>query len=720
MATTKKIKKKKDNHQKKKQSKQKEARQTSIKSYSPSFCPGMSALLCICGEHLMVTVAAIYGVNNISVYCNKCSKDCTNGLIYHCPMNMIAEHQHGYDLCDLCYLNSNNHSTLVTKYIAAKLEVNQDLLQSTSLKRLKQYLNAYHMNGNTQATVSDLQQIVNDYIDVQHRIIHDDNLFEFVCHYLGHHCDIHHCEIQRRRNSNANTAPQNDEELNDIVIKQIMENMHCFFLHSFDVGYRHSAIEKQAANSNQTCIQLTHRKRQNMDDQLLYPHRSAKFKCKTLSIQDDTSPMVYEFGTSFKYTLTKEEQRCMKRMKYKQPTHSVVVAPKYMTLKEELTSNTLTTIKIRRFNRELHKASTYLNSCFCKSNFPSISLGRKSKYHLTKEHVLAIQCYCNCDHLQHVFSETYRENIEKHTEFYFLGKYSKLTVHCFGSNLRNSPIRKLYHGVNQHLLFPCVSGGIVKRRRDGIDRNVSVQCPLSTSCVLQVAISFTNNRGIVAVVSARTNKIKTFGTHWLSDYPEEQEYLALQMPSNMSFPIHNIIEYTMDLATGSKTTNDHKKIMETFALIDRSFRWNKPSFNGNTEQKRMIEAMLYDQLSQQRKEYHADLSSTKYVKDMCDRFFKRPTTIRLTYQVLMQHTPGVYNIFIDSEHIVNLDLIHVLFPNVRIIKLNSSLTNGKYGLKISLTDTITRHKTMFEQTGLCLQLGQKKNTIRIEHQSISA
>eukprot|EP01084_Bolivina_argentea_P180654 312107_1 len=112
----------------------------------------------------------------------------------------------------------------------------------------------YHMNENNNGdlsqfieTNSDITQILNNFYHILNE--HNNNQFEILYNYiinnlypnsqLYNFCDIQTCKsIQRLYSNNSYITTNKNLEINDIILIEIMDIIHCYILHSFDIGYK--------------------------------------------------------------------------------------------------------------------------------------------------------------------------------------------------------------------------------------------------------------------------------------------------------------------------------------------------------------------------------------------------------------------------------------------------------------------------------------------------
>mmetsp|Transcript_18274 Transcript_18274/g.28936 ORF Transcript_18274/g.28936 Transcript_18274/m.28936 type:complete len:389 (+) Transcript_18274:1-1167(+) len=172
-------------------------------------------------------------------------------------------------------------------------------------------------------------------------------------------------------------------------------------------------------------------------------------------------------------------------------------------------------------------------------------------------HILAVLLYCNFDSLQFEFSKTFRkinasedeqDVLNRHSGFFWFGKYLKMAVNSFGDVYQHVHTRTYndtyFHGVNTKMTFSQMFD------RDGM----CINGPLSTSTSFEVALNFAAQEGIIVefkdlpspnntalhvanghAVGSSLNKASTFhfNCSWLSDFPSEKEHLFMQGGANL-------------------------------------------------------------------------------------------------------------------------------------------------------------------------------------------
>eukprot|EP01084_Bolivina_argentea_P257056 432977_1 len=414
-----------------------------------------------------------------------------------------------------------------------------------SCNHLKSLLNLM----NTAKNIEDLDdvnisEILNDYLHLM--TTHDDDIqFEEIVNKFKY-CDIKNCKVFQRNNRNRNDEKQNQKHINTCTaIMQILDKIHCYFCHCYDTGCRLSCKEKKMVNDDidenknvsftQKLVdektlkinKILFKKRQIYNDLNISERMNKKFnqlfQANLISDeknqqQDDNK--IYSFGYKFKYDkesdpLLQQLSRLLSDIDEKYE-NGIYVTAKYLNLKEEITTNSLSVLSIDQYNSEYNKAKIHFNSQYNKNNCKN-----DEGNCLPLEYILSLMIYCNYDQLQYYFSKTYREeNGNNHNNFYFLAKYVKISVHKFGTD-DYAREKNFYHGINEQLVFTAyIYNSNDTHHTSESTQGVIINGPLSTSTSFEVATNFTNfNQGLVIKFGNESNNF--FSVSWLSDFPNE-------------------------------------------------------------------------------------------------------------------------------------------------------------------------------------------------------
>eukprot|EP01084_Bolivina_argentea_P257910 434612_1 len=233
---------------------------------------------------------------------------------------------------------------------------------------------------------SGLLTILNDYLHLMHSNKKDEE-FDFIVNLIGY-CDVTSCNafIRNYRDRTAYNTEHNSKI-------QILDKIHCHFMHCYDIGNRLSPEESRSMSNDETLdnkddesksfqAYSTNAKIINLNKMLKAKHkvmkknvvslikrRYPKFnqllfeecKSKQSDINGDITCNMYNFGYKFYYGYSGEG---IQHYDY------VSVSPLYGSIKEELLSNKICIISIEQFVSERKKAQIHLQSLFCKKTFP--------------------------------------------------------------------------------------------------------------------------------------------------------------------------------------------------------------------------------------------------------------------------------------------------------------------------------------------------------------
>eukprot|EP01084_Bolivina_argentea_P066464 121144_1 len=278
--------------------------------------------------------------------------------------------------------------------------------------------------------------ILNDFLHLlsEHNIDSNDQQFEIITNSLGC-CNINTCDIfarnYRDRSKTIISTIDETEPVQERVWREIFDRIHCHFAHCVDIGNRISLKKKQSLHLEQkdddaenvclvdklmkeryniikTCNNKTSKNYNTFNNRMKM--KFIQFNEKSDEIKDENIQLtagMYSFGTKFNYGYARETW----------DKNGVIVKQKYSSLKEELTTNKISAISLKQFMTETQKAILHFNAEYCKKKFNS---------DFVLECALALMIYCNYDVLQYEFSKTYRDNINKHNNYYHLGKYLKM------------------------------------------------------------------------------------------------------------------------------------------------------------------------------------------------------------------------------------------------------------------------------------------------------
>eukprot|EP01084_Bolivina_argentea_P050788 93400_1 len=369
-------------------------------------------------------------------------------------------------------------------------------------------------------------------------------------------CPLAKCTIVRRHYSkkleqlSANT---NDNIMPEIVQRQILDKIHCYYLHSFDIGYRFRArdiLEDEQKSDQNVFINHSNAGKNIAFDRI----KSGKDRFIT-----DIHELVYDHGIRFFYWAYYKDKIEMddvswrrgdelhvdKGLRVANKGYSVkecYIEKKYSNLKDEFLNNPICALSSVGFASLRQQAGIHLKSIYVKS---MKSVG-KDPYEIehdaavTAQHLIAMIAYCNQDELQAKFSETFRrrENESfysmkmRHRNYTNFGRLLRELIECFGqTGVGDKEVGsiQLFHGVSAQTQFMSVMA-----RMKG---------PVSATHSYAIAVKFAGNGGLILQFTlsnkwiipqkgdeygfvsyhSHDNRCAFLDCHWLSAYPAEQE-----------------------------------------------------------------------------------------------------------------------------------------------------------------------------------------------------
>eukprot|EP01084_Bolivina_argentea_P052282 96033_1 len=648
-------------------------------------------------------------------------------------------------------------STLIirsdTQQEESKINISMDCENISTCEHFNKFINIMNIYYATNIDKINILSALNNYVHLLDQHATDEE-FEYISNALGV-CDIKTCNAFRRNYRDRNQKEKIDP---NITYLQILDKMHCFFVHSLDIGHRLSLKDKIIINqeiepnviapipnehkiqdstdclgghglrkfktfsefgcdvcdndvsmnsimygcrlcnydvcndcyttkddskvSNITSakdsafyeyfINHTFKKMTKIISKNLEIFRNAKrirgrMKNKYLTLNlkntENADVKMYNFGVFFLYGYDEENLKVV----YNERQTVVDIRKKYSSLKEELLTNDISILNMKQYQNEYKKATIHFVCYYRKQKYP----------HLLLKYLLSLMIYCNYDMLQYQFSKTYRENVERHCNFYHFGKYLKIATAKCGTGCYQMPLvdqlqdpnlnPKLYHGVSDKMIFPETIGA----RTDG----VYIACPLSTSTSVEVAANFTDgNKGVIVEFEinpvASYGSSKAFSLAWLSDYASEKENLFVQ--NTGALRIKNITE--------PKSGMEYSMILRALNMIeditsDGAIKYHDSEVITNT-MRALIIKIIHHQLSYKLSDYKPFHSLSEYAKALINIHFANKTEVYLDCSI-DERNEMIYKIFgVQNDKMVNVDLVMTLWPNVEEIDICNSNINS--------------------------------------------
>eukprot|EP01084_Bolivina_argentea_P280024 478804_1 len=310
-------------------------------------------------------------------------------------------------------------------------------------------------------------------------------------------CNLHKC-ISLRRNQRDRCRLTNEENIllnlytdrDNIPSQQLLDRMHCYIFHTFDIGYKLTRKEKQE-------VVVTEMKNDNNDfdfiasninkvvEQKRRTYRNVKrFHRLNANINKYSSIHAsqwnrYSYGFRFFYWSYYKNNSsryddaeianryCEEGVNYEPNANSSVgdwyIHNKYYNIKDELLQNTICLISKTQWKNLIQTAGIHLStnrvrkiSCLRKKTAICYEMIYGTK--IAAKHLIAIMVHSNYDEFQFKFGETFRQKDKnekydelkkRHSSCYWMARYLRECVECFGTYTECENI-VLYHGVNQN------------------------------------------------------------------------------------------------------------------------------------------------------------------------------------------------------------------------------------------------------------------------------
>eukprot|EP01083_Nonionella_stella_P116466 346072_1 len=551
--------------------------------------------------------------------------------------------------------------------------------------------------------------------------------FESIYNILGGYCDIQTCtrfkrhQVYRERDHKCSQNTLKDiynvDDDTEVTHKQIMDKIHCFYRHCYDIGNRLTPDEEEqmilSKRENGDAFPIFKKHQKTCGKNVGYLGRYKKFTlfgkvCDDTKSQTSTrtQPM-FSLGYEFRYDDAGYGDH--------------LVHKKYQSLKEELISNDVAMLTTDQFSNELRKSMLYFHSFYCKKwmdrhqekcqqkklkkiedlmqermyhsdsdqtewerneNVSADILSVLSTNYDTKQlqmhHILSLMVYCNFTDLQFAFSATYRKKtlnepdecvLDRHSTFYHLGKYLKEVVDWFGTEVGKNDAgpTRFYHGINDEFTFPKFV-------------NVDIYSPLSTTTRFSVAAQFATESGVIVTLKSSAHKIyysklNYISVDWLSDYGNESECLFVQSGGRFDFENIILVEAGIQLSSVFRCIRH----LDTLHSVRVKFE-AMTSMHDQQLLQSLIENELYRKLGTESK-YNKCHTLHKYAETIFHQYCINIDSIH-TYKEKM--VPFLNHFFMVDEYPkwdwIDLNVLCALFPNIEVLFYDCRPGNGDFDL----------------------------------------
>ena len=430
-----------------------------------------------------------------------------------------------------------------------------------SVSRIIQILKFYKDNEGEEETIMsylhNYTHLLNDYHHVLDKHLNEDILSMDECNLnfkliynriiqrndLSILCDVDTCSMYKRNNAERGK----DTIISQSHIMDVLDSIHCFFLHSVYYGYRfldNNEDEKSEISNGKDLSAMKlylEKTRENLIDvRGKQRFKNNKFVTQIMPEPDDKEQEEEEmvcirhgFGAWYDYWNEYSEHKA-----------------KYGKLKEELTINRIHAINIAAFDKAYQKALYLLNhSCTVRKmksasyqyGHPGYKYGVEGDIPLEITNILSVVLYTDYDtlswHLKNTFKkssmlESHKKLMARNSEYYNWSKTLIETVNCYGITVGKSKLNKFYHGISYNYFDSYL---------------VKLNCPTSMTTNLNIQAIFARENGVILELKMReqhiTDKNLTyFNCTVFSNFPFENERLFISPPTEYYLDIANIFD----------------------------------------------------------------------------------------------------------------------------------------------------------------------------------
>eukprot|EP01084_Bolivina_argentea_P295276 508306_1 len=490
-------------------------------------------------------------------------------------------------------LNNSTRSNKMPKFI--------DKCESTekceSIKRMISILK-YQCTNNIDINASELLSksflILNDYHHILDHHLNEDNIsktksdeqFTYILNEINFKCELITCNRYIRNNRQRETRKL-DYDCNLSMYVDLLDTIHCLFLHSTDTGYR---IIPQSLN---TIIKMwphindDHDNKLNNNHNLSYDKETVQLKAylsqkrKLLQAVKGTyrlynnkfmTPIMSQCNANLIDTDEKKFENCDINAstfgEFWGGSNGSLIMIKYESMKEELLNNKLYPLQLNQFQLSMKKAQKFIKTEKAKQTILWASVwndpmkyeiqmtidhhdhlnvnGQNEYIHISLEQLLVIIIYCDWTDLCSKFGESFRkkslcESMEsvknRNKEFAICSRLLRESVEYFGDRgfgelkyLTDSIPRPLIQrrlNIYNEIRGPFFCGLSFLMVMPHI--NIELCGPTSTSLQIEVAARFAGAYGTLLQLNNNGTQyhgqLTGFPCSWVSQYPQEDEII---------------------------------------------------------------------------------------------------------------------------------------------------------------------------------------------------
>eukprot|EP01084_Bolivina_argentea_P213371 362403_1 len=237
----------------------------------------------------------------------------------------------------------------------ASVNLQTQIEELPQFQRLKRVMTIYMTDQLENLNDVNITNILDDFLYLLSNFDFD-LAFELIENALEIKCNFESCNVFKRNHRNRSEEKAQNE---DTVITQILDKIHCHYLHTYDIGYRLNAKDRQLLNNHRSDRTPDSNNKYIVNNEIPLMNKIISHKSSLKMTDNDNENIFYSLkyqtyhpGIKFCY-----DNECN--------PHSRKVYSLYPSLKEELLNNELCTINIYQFNSEYQKAVIHRNTVHC-------------------------------------------------------------------------------------------------------------------------------------------------------------------------------------------------------------------------------------------------------------------------------------------------------------------------------------------------------------------
>eukprot|EP01083_Nonionella_stella_P243364 848090_1 len=345
-------------------------------------------------------------------------------------------------------------------------------------------LNQFHTifnSGNHAHLNNDFNHILMQHLGDNKSVIETADEYEQIYNHMNgkvQPCDFEKCGKFIRNNRHKETQHIRIKDRQIEYYIELLDTIHCYFLHSFDVGFRIKNTDLQHGDKN-TCDNESKKDKEST----LTPHDVSFMlqnkRCKLQSVRGLNRTQNTKYVTNTNAVVTQSDEKQIEnadktysfghRYSYWREHSKTYVKPKYKDLYTELVNNSIYKITEQVYKSIVRKANKILSTQYCKGLHAKLDptmlmrqITCRAGDPVTRAHVMSVLFYTDFSDLSYHFSSTFRSlhNTDtfqicraRNSEYCHMSKLLIEMVNLFGCSLTKSKIPIFYHGISELLIF---------------------------------------------------------------------------------------------------------------------------------------------------------------------------------------------------------------------------------------------------------------------------